>query len=83
MSLLINEKVSEKDDPILTNERHKNLLESAKLNLLSAFNELDNELLDIVAFELREALDNIGEITGEVTPTDILNKIFTTFCVGK
>ncbi|MBQ2124592.1 MAG: hypothetical protein II196_02250, partial [Spirochaetales bacterium] len=39
--------------------------------------------LDLAAFEIRTALNYYGEITGEVTPDDILNKIFSTFCVGK
>ncbi|HPO50412.1 MAG TPA: tRNA uridine-5-carboxymethylaminomethyl(34) synthesis GTPase MnmE [Spirochaetota bacterium] len=83
LSLLINEKSREQNDPIITNERHKDLLDKTKINLINALKELDNELLDITAFELREALDNLGEITGEITPSDILNKIFSTFCIGK
>ena len=39
--------------------------------------------LDIAAMELRDALDALGEITGEVSSADILNNIFANFCVGK
>jgi tRNA modification GTPase len=39
--------------------------------------------LDIIAVELSEALQNLGELTGEVTPSDILETIFSGFCVGK
>lgn len=39
--------------------------------------------LELVAVELRTALDNLGEITGQVTSDDILSSIFTRFCVGK
>lgn len=42
--------------------------------------KLDHEF---VALDLREALDSLGEIVGHVSPDDILNRIFTEFCVGK
>jgi len=38
---------------------------------------------EIVALELREALDSIGEITGKTSNEDILNRIFSQFCIGK
>ena len=78
-----DQKNIEDGTPILTNIRHKNLLESAQKSIINALKELENELLDIVAFEIRTSLDYIGSVTGEVTPNDVLNKIFSTFCVGK
>jgi tRNA modification GTPase len=39
--------------------------------------------LEIVSLELREALAGLGEVTGETTPDDILDQIFTRFCIGK
>jgi tRNA modification GTPase len=39
--------------------------------------------LDMVALDLKEAMDALGEITGEVTTSDILNNMFSNFCVGK
>ena len=83
ISLLIGEKLTEKEDPILTNERHFLLLDGCRQNLINAFEKTQTGLLDLVAFELRECLDKIGEITGEITPQDILNRIFSSFCVGK
>jgi len=38
---------------------------------------------DAVAVDLKEALDALGEITGEVTAADILETMFSRFCVGK
>jgi tRNA modification GTPase len=38
---------------------------------------------EIAAEEIRRALDIIGRLTGEITPEDILDKIFSEFCVGK
>jgi tRNA modification GTPase len=39
--------------------------------------------LDVVAVELGEALSQLGELTGEVKSDDILDRIFSGFCVGK
>ena len=44
---------------------------------------MSNQPLEIFAIELRDALGSIGEITGEVTTEDILNRIFSDFCIGK
>jgi len=83
IDLIIEDKIDNADDPIMTNERHAFLLKSANENLIRSKNVIIEGLLDLCAFELREALNKIGEITGEVTPEDILNKIFSNFCVGK
>jgi tRNA modification GTPase len=64
--------------------RQKRLLEGALEALKRAGEGLRGEVpLDMVAPELREALDRLGEITGEVTSADILQQIFSDFCVGK
>ncbi|MGB2984985.1 MAG: hypothetical protein WBE26_03805, partial [Phycisphaerae bacterium] len=38
---------------------------------------------DVLAFELREALDALGSVTGEVTTEDLLGQVFANFCIGK
>jgi tRNA modification GTPase len=38
---------------------------------------------DLVAFELREALEALAAVTGEVTTEDLLTRIFAHFCIGK
>jgi tRNA modification GTPase len=38
---------------------------------------------EIVALEVREALDALGEITGRTTPEEVLDRIFANFCIGK
>jgi tRNA modification GTPase len=45
--------------------------------------ESTSQCADLLAFELREALDAIGEVTGEVTTEDLLTQIFANFCIGK
>ncbi|MEW5816613.1 MAG: tRNA uridine-5-carboxymethylaminomethyl(34) synthesis GTPase MnmE [Spirochaetota bacterium] len=39
--------------------------------------------LDVISLDLKDALDALGELTGEITTADILNEIFSRFCVGK
>jgi tRNA modification GTPase len=38
---------------------------------------------ELAAAGLREALDHLGRITGEVSPDDVLGRVFATFCIGK
>jgi tRNA modification GTPase len=38
---------------------------------------------EFLALDIREALDHLGTITGETTREDILEEIFSTFCIGK
>ena len=80
---LIGKNIIEIEDPIITNSRHADLLKKANNNLNTSIEKINEGLLDLAAFEIRESLDRLGEITGEVTRTDIINKIFSNFCVGK
>ncbi|MBN2544834.1 MAG: tRNA uridine-5-carboxymethylaminomethyl(34) synthesis GTPase MnmE [Spirochaetes bacterium] len=83
LKLLTESEIFENDDPLITNERHALLLSGAKKNLIRSREKLDEKLLDLTAFELREALNRLGEITGEITSDDIINRIFSSFCIGK
>jgi tRNA modification GTPase len=74
------------DDGIvaLGTERQKNLVDTAFAALEEAFMLEANEMpLDIIAPLLREAVNSLGEITGEVSTADILEEMFSRFCVGK
>ena len=55
-------------------------LECTKHALVSAD---DNYTLDVVVQDLEDALDALSEVTGDVTPDDVLGSIFANFCVGK
>jgi len=64
--------------------RQKDLLVRAKESLEVVRVSLSHNIsLDAVAMDLKDSLDAIGEITGEVNSVDILNNIFSGFCVGK
>ncbi|MDC7229064.1 MAG: tRNA uridine-5-carboxymethylaminomethyl(34) synthesis GTPase MnmE [Sphaerochaetaceae bacterium] len=69
---------------IIESERQYQLLDASEVALGRALELVDEDIpLDITAVELGEALDNLGQLTGEVTPSDILETIFSGFCVGK
>ncbi len=69
---------------VISNLRHKVAIEKAQESIERAIFALNgNQPLEILAFELRDALDKLGEIVGAITTEDILNKIFSDFCIGK
>jgi tRNA modification GTPase len=74
----------EREGVVISNLRHKIAIENAKTSLDRAISVLiENQPLEILALELRDSMDRLGEIVGAVTTEDILNKIFTDFCIGK
>ena len=71
-------------DVILTNARHKESLDRTAHALTDARAGLTSGLAtDLVAIEIRSALMHLGSITGEITTDDLLESIFTRFCIGK
>jgi tRNA modification GTPase len=68
----------------ITNLRHKGLLEHAKLSLEKGVRNIQGSVSnEFIAIDLRDAINSIGEITGEITSQEILDNIFNHFCVGK
>jgi len=65
-------------------ERHIQALQSARKFLDSAASQLRGAgNLELIAEDLRQAQNSLGEITGQVTSDDLLGQIFSTFCIGK
>ncbi|MGM0508395.1 MAG: tRNA uridine-5-carboxymethylaminomethyl(34) synthesis GTPase MnmE [Fusobacteriota bacterium] len=82
--LINNEIENISDDIIITNVRHKAALEKTKESIENIFDTINKEMpLDLIAIDLKEALDSLSEITGEISSEDILDHIFKNFCVGK
>jgi tRNA modification GTPase len=71
-------------DLIITNQRHRDCLLKSCEFLVNAKEQIKqgggNEL---ISFEIRAAMDSLAEITGKTTNVDILNNIFSKFCIGK
>ncbi len=69
---------------IVTNTRHVRALEKSLASIDSFMSGLSRKTPpEFLSVELRDALDAVGEILGVTTPEDILNKIFSDFCIGK
>ena len=69
---------------LLTNTRHINAMKRANESLKSAINEIEmNTPLDLVATDLKTAWLALGEITGKNSNQEIIDTIFTKFCLGK
>ncbi len=69
---------------LITSERQYEALKQAYEALLQAQRDLEQGLpTDLVAASLRAVIDYLGEVTGEITPDDILGTIFSRFCIGK
>ena len=71
-------------DVILTRHRQANAMRRAAQSLGTALSLLDRDAdLELAAADLREAADALYEVTGELAPDDILDVIFSQFCIGK
>jgi tRNA modification GTPase len=69
---------------IVANIRHKTGLTQVRDNLSNATKGLEEGIsLEFIAFEIRSALDALGELVGETATEEVLNRIFEQFCIGK
>ena len=84
-SFIVDEKVENSSEKlIITNVRHKTALEKTKDAIRNIFETIDMGLpMDLISVDLKEALDSLSEITGEISSEDILDHVFGNFCVGK
>ena len=69
---------------LITHLRHRSALERAKTSLDQALVSVQRHMAaECIAADLRVAINAIGEIIGETTTDDILDRIFREFCIGK
>ena len=72
------------DSPIVTNARHQDALRRANAALNDAIESLTNAMPpELVAVDLHISLNALGDIVGKTTTEDILDRIFSQFCIGK
>ena len=77
-------KITPSNDPLITNVRHKNALVSSYESLNEVIISLENKLSpELVAINMREGIDKLGEVIGQMISEDILDRIFSEFCIGK
>ncbi|MEY3398546.1 MAG: hypothetical protein RL220_1140 [Bacteroidota bacterium] len=76
--------VMQRSETIVTNARHHRALSQARESLDSALSGLNSGTTgDFLMVDIRRALYHLGEITGQIGSDDLLNHIFSTFCIGK
>ncbi|MCL4641491.1 tRNA uridine-5-carboxymethylaminomethyl(34) synthesis GTPase MnmE [Olivibacter jilunii] len=72
------------DDVMVTNIRHVEALLKTQASLEKVLYGIDNPITsDFLAMDIRQALHHLGEITGQVSTEDLLDNIFSKFCIGK
>lgn len=83
-NFLLGDYIPGSESVMLTEKRHFDSLIACRRNLLQLVQALRAEQpLEFLAFEAREALFHLGQISGETTADDILEGIFSQFCIGK
>ena len=84
VEMVYSGQVQEKEGAFINNLRQANLLEKAKEHLMAVVKTIDESMPpDCIVVDLRDAWDKLGEITGDTVGEDIINQIFTKFCIGK
>lgn len=72
------------DHTIVTNARHFEALRQSNESLSDVLTGMDSAVSsDFIAMDIRKALFHLGEITGEISTEDLLDNIFSRFCIGK
>ena len=78
------EDINSENSSIITNIRHKEAIVNAKSNILKVEETINSGIpIDIVAINLKDAIEELNKITGENVTEDIINEIFSKFCLGK
>ena len=77
-------KINLDNEILITNIRHKNIISNAITNIKKAKEQVElNMPIDIITIYINEVLENLSEITGEFVTEEIINDIFSKFCLGK
>jgi tRNA modification GTPase len=82
--LVYHGQASVSKNKMVTNIRHKDLLDKALDGVSRAINGLEDGVpIDLLSVDIKEAWRRLGQITGDVVEEDIINEIFSKFCIGK
>lgn len=84
VDMVYSGQVQEKEGAFINNLRQANLLAQVKEHLVAVVDTVDQGMPpDCIVVDLRDAWEKLGEITGDTVGEDIINQIFTKFCIGK
>lgn len=84
VALVLAGKTIQSEGALVTSARHQESLRRAAAHMQASFLPLQQGLpLDFASIDLRAAYDALGEVTGEIASEDLLDRIFSEFCIGK
>lgn len=84
ISEILKDNTSNLEEILITNERHKDALLKAKISIEDAINGIDNMVpMDLITIDVNDAWYKLGEITGDTLRDDLVDRIFSGFCIGK
>ena len=84
IALVLAGKTTQSEGPLVTSARHQESLRRAAEHISASLLTLQQGVpLDFVSIDLRAAYDTLGEVTGETASEDLLERIFSEFCIGK
>ena len=82
--MFINGLIDYNEDLIITNERHLDLIDQTLVSLNEVIKGIDNNMPeDLISIDLVNSYDNLGRIIGESLEDDVVEEIFSKFCIGK
>ena len=82
--MFFNGEIKESSEIYVNNLRHVNALKEARKAMEDVLYDIENEMfLDLLEVNLESCLSSLGEITGDTTTEDVLDKVFNEFCIGK
>lgn len=83
-NLFMSSEVKINENTIITNTRHRDLLLKSKQNMKEAIESINMNLpIDCIEVDIKNAIENLGEVTGDSVGEDIIDTIFKNFCIGK
>ncbi len=82
--MVMGGEVSANEAPLVTNPRHKQAIQQARNHIVAALEGGEQGLpADFLTIDLHAAVNALGEVTGETATEDLLDAIFSRFCIGK
>ena len=82
--LVFEGKISDSSDLMITNSRHRDAIYKSMISIGDAINSLNDRLpYDFIEVDLKDAWDSLGCINGDTIEEDLLDTIFSNFCIGK
>ena len=84
VKLILQDDIGKRNDVYLSNARHIQLLNLALNHIQEIYSGIQADMpIDLIQIDLTEAWSHLGEIIGENASDDLINQLFSQFCLGK